>query len=297
MPSRYEINENKRKKERNKKKRSLLKKIIIILLITLSLLAIYGRFVEPNLLKIKEYNIESKDIPKSFNGVKIAQISDIHYGIGNSKNKLNKMIEKLNNTKPDIVIFTGDLIDKNYTPTEKEIKTITNALSKIKPKLGKYACIGDDDTENEYFTNIMYNSNFKILKNNYDTIYNLTNKPILIYGLDNITNGSPKINTIKNKEIDNIPFKIVILHEPDYIDEFIDNYNINLILAGHSHNGQAKLPKLKPIYLPKGAKTYYGNSYKINNTEIYISNGIGNSTIDFRLFNTPSINLFRLSNI
>ncbi len=295
MKSRYEINENKRKEEKAKKKRGFLKKFFIFLIIVLILTCLYGKFVEPNILAIKEYNIQSDDIPDSFEGVKLVQFSDLHYGIGKSEYKLKNMIDKINSLNPDIVVFTGDLIDRNYSPTDEDVKLITNSLAKINANLGKYACIGDHDVKSEHLDNIMYNSDFKILKNNYDTVYNKTNKPILLYGLDNVTYGTPKMDMISDKEIDNIPYKIVILHEPDYVDEFIDNYDVNLILAGHSHNGQAKLPKIRPIYLPKGAKTYYGDSYKINNSELYISNGVGNSIIDFRLFDTPSISLFRFT--
>ena len=285
MKSRYEINENKRKQEKAEKKKSFLKKFFIFLILVLILTCLYGKFVEPNILAIKEYNIQSDDIPDSFEGVKLVQFSDLHYGIGKSQYKLKNMIDKINSLNPDIVVFTGDLIDRNYTPTDEDVKLITDSLAKINANLVK----------SEHFDNIMYDSDFKILKNNYDTVYNKTNKPILLYGLDNVTYGTPKMDMISDKEIDNIPYKIVILHEPDYVDEFIDNYDVNLILAGHSHNGQAKLPKIRPIYLPKGAKTYYGNSYRINNSELYISNGVGNSIIDFRLFDTPSISLFRFT--
>ena len=70
---------------------------------------------------------------------------------------------------------------------------------------------------------------------------------------------------------------------------------MDLILAGHSHGGQAKLPLVKPFYLPDNAKNYYDKFYKVENTDIYISNGVGNSIVDFRLFSTPSINVYRFS--
>ena len=295
MPSRYEKNEKKRKKARKKKQRKFIKKFIIFLIIIIIGLIIWGKFGEPNILTIKEYKIESKDLPDSFNGVKIVHFSDIHYGTGFNEKRLKNLVNKINNMKPDIVIFTGDLIDKNYTPTDSDIKKVTNYLSKIDSNLGKYASVGNHDFYNENFDNIMYDSGFTVLKNNYDTIYNKINKPIVIYGIDNITYGTPKVSTLTNKDIDNITYKIVILHEPDYIDEFINNYDVNLILAGHSHNGQAKLPLIKPFYLPNNAKNYYDNYYKVENTDIYISNGVGNSIVDFRLFSTPSINVYRLN--
>lgn len=285
----------KKKKCQKEKNKSFFKKFIIFLIILLIGLTLWGKFGEPNILSIHEYKIESENLPDSFSGVKIVHFSDIHYGTGFNEKRLKNLVNKINSLKPDVVIFTGDLIDKNYTATENDLKIIIDNLSKIDSKLGKYATIGNHDFYNENFDNIMYDSDFKVLKNNYDTIYNETNKPIVIYGLDNITYGNPKPETLTNKNIDNISYKIVILHEPDYIDEFINNYETDLILAGHSHNGQAKIPGIKPLYLPNGSKKYYNNHYKIKNTKVYISNGVGNSIIDFRLFNTPSINLYRLN--
>ena len=74
----------------------------------------------------------------------------------------------------------------------------------------------------------------------------------------------------------------------------IKDYNFNIMLSGHSHNGQVRLPLIGKIYTPHGSKKYYDEYYKINNKELFISNGIGTSTIDIRFMSTPSINLYRL---
>ena len=76
----------------------------------------------------------------------------------------------------------------------------------------------------------------------------------------------------------------------------IKDKNIDLFLAGHSLNGQVRLPFIGSIYTPTGAKKYYDSKYKIDNTEIYISNGLGTSKIPYRLNNRPSINLYRFYN-
>ena len=76
---------------------------------------------------------------------------------------------------------------------------------------------------------------------------------------------------------------------------FLKN-KFNLILAGHSHHGQIRLPLIGAIILPDGAKKYYNGYYEFNKTKLYISNGIGTSTINFRLFNKPSFNLYRITN-
>ena len=92
-------------------------------------------------------------------------------------------------------------------------------------------------------------------------------------------------------------YKILLTHFPDNIDTILNtNNNINLILSGHSLNGSINIPYLKKLFLPPNAKKYYEPYYKINNTNIYISNGIGVDKINFRLFNHPSINFYRIKN-
>ena len=68
----------------------------------------------------------------------------------------------------------------------------------------------------------------------------------------------------------------------------------NLILAGHSHAGQVRLPFIGALILPEGAQKYYDSHYKLDNSDLYISNGLGVSNFNFRLFNTPSYNVYRL---
>ena len=68
----------------------------------------------------------------------------------------------------------------------------------------------------------------------------------------------------------------------------------NLLLAGHSHAGQVRLPFIGAVILPEGAQKYYDSHYKIENSDLYVSNGLGVSNYNFRLFNTPSYSVYRL---
>ena len=85
-----------------------------------------------------------------------------------------------------------------------------------------------------------------------------------------------------------------ILDQKQQIVDEITNNPFDLILAGHSHAGQVRLPLIGPIFLPDGAKQYHESHYKIENKDLYISNGLGVSNFNFRLFNTPSYNVYRL---
>lgn len=281
-----------KRKERFKKTRI---KIRIVILSLITLFFVYGLFIEPRMLLVNEAKLESKDIPMSFDGIKIIHFSDLHYGSTININNIDKVIAKINSLNPDIVVFTGDLIDNKYNMTKDDVAKLAKSLKRINYNLGKYAVIGNHDFYNEEFNNIIYDGEFTLLKNSYDVVYNKDNNPILIYGVDNVSYGSPSLKELEKKELENISYKILLVHEPDYIDNILNKYDIDLILSGHSHNGQMKLFGLKPFYTPEGSKKYFSPYYKENNTDIYISNGIGTSIIPFRFGSVPSINLYRLN--
>lgn len=284
-----------------KKKHPIIKFIIIFILIIAAIL-LYSRFIATKGLVTKEYKITSNSIQDNFHGFKIVHISDVHYGRTTDKKDLNNMVKEVNLLKPDIVVLTGDLIDRD-TKLDDDLKgEISEALSSINANVGKYAISGNHDSNFSEWESIINDSGFKNLNDTYELIYNDGYTPILLAGLSSNLNNQVDITERYNKILEysnneNIKelYKILLIHEPDYINN-IDYSNFNLILAGHSHNGQVRLPFIGGIILPNGAKKYYKEHYKINNTDLYISSGIGTSGISFRLFNKPSINFYRLTN-
>lgn len=279
------------------------KKIIIILSIILGILGIilYSRFIETSLFETKEYKISNVNLANDFSGLKIIHISDIHYGRITTTKMIKKIIKEVNLIKPDIIVITGDLIDKDATLAEKDISFLKDSLAKLESKYGKYAIYGNHDITygREKIEEIYKYSSFKLLVNDYDIIYGKKNEPLFIGGLDSLLEGEQNIEKTMSyfNDHEDILYKILLVHEPDSTDNILEKYpNTNLILAGHSHNGQVRLPLIGAIYTPTGSKKYYDNYYKINETDLYISSGIGVSRINFRLFNKPSINFYRIYN-
>lgn len=278
-------------------------KFIFMLTIIISGILLYARYIGTSGLLIKEHKIYNSNIPDSFHGTKIVHVSDIHYGRTIQKKELNKLVTSINELKPDIVIFTGDLIDKDINLGKKDYKIIIEALKSIDASIDKYAITGNHDYQFDEYASILLESNFKNLDDNYDIVYNKSYEPIMIAGLKTYLSSKKSMDDrmininsyISNNKDTGPKFRILIMHEPDLIDDVqIDNFN--LVLAGHSHNGQVKLPFIGATILPVKAKKYYDEYYKINNTDLYISSGIGTSTINFRFLNKPSINLYRLCN-
>ena len=273
-------------------------KILFLLIILISTICIYSRYLGTKGLITKEYGIVDSKLPKNFYGLKIVQLSDIHYKVTTDKEDLEKLVSEINLLKPDIVILTGDLFDNNIKYSKKDFKDIKNILKDIDYNISKYAIKGEDDLNIKNWEEIINDSNFTNLNDNYEFIYNEGIEPILLVGIS----SNYKNNNIE-KTLDSIykqinteyKYSILVLHEPDIIEN-IDYSKFNLIFAGHSHNGQVVLPFIGGIIKDKYSKNYIDEYYDLKNTKLYISSGIGTSKYKFRLLNRPSINFYRLRN-
>lgn len=291
------------KKRSDKYKISKLKIFLLIILSILTLtgfIALWARYISTSGIIVNEIKVVKSSLPESFNGLKVVHLSDIHYGKTINKNKLIKIVEKINLINPDIVVFTGDLIDKDIKITDNTINNIYKILNKIDSKYGNYSIKGNHDYNSDSYLEIMENGNFKVLENNYDLIYNEKKDYIYIGGLS--SSIKTNINYEKTLEYFNIEtnnkdiFKLMLMHEPDNIDNVLEYQSIDLAFAGHSHGGQIRLPYFGSLMKVKDAKKYPNSYYKINDTDLYVSYGLGTTTYPFRFFNKPSINFYRIYN-
>lgn len=304
MITREEMNKKKFDEIMNEEMRLKRKKIVIlffkiVLFIVLFMTCVffYTTYISTKRVVVKENRIINKNIPSNFDGLKIIQISDLHYGSTIFKSDVKQLIKSINVRNPDLVFFTGDLIDKNYKITSKEQEDLINQLKSIKSTIGKYAVAGEED--DDQFSTILNQSQFTILNNDYDLIYNDNNSPILLVGLSSLLSDTRDIDKAYNyfnleSHNSNI-YTICILHEPDSVDEILSKYKTDLFLAGHSHNGQIRIPFIGALKRKNGAKEYYEEYYKLNNSKLFISSGLGTDESGFRLFDRPSFNFFRLS--
>ena len=300
--TREELNEDIQKeiikeqtKEQAKKIIKISVKILLFILLFGGIFFSYTTYISTAKIGVREYRIKNNKLPKSFNGLKVIQISDLHYGSTMNIKELKKIVKLSNERKPDIIVFTGDLISTKYKLSSNEQEKITKELKKLNSTLGKYAIYGDEDKEE--ISTIYNQSDFTLLNNEYDLVYNKDNNPILLIGLsskDKKQNIDNAYNYFKQETHNSNIYTITLLHEPDTVDEI--NYSTDLFLAGHSHNGNIQIPFINyPIVTYENAKKYNKEYYKINNSDLYISSGLGTNKIDIRLFCRPSINFFRIS--
>lgn len=286
------------KKEDNKRKRNKIFMRFLLLLLILILIIIglysYMHFIGTKGLVVREYKVVNSKLPDNLHGFKIVHFSDLHYLSTVNKNDLKNMVTTINKLKPDVVVFTGDLTDSEIEVSNNDLNDMIELFNKIKVTTGLYAIKGNHDYSNNNFDLVFSQTDFKVLDNSYDLIYYHDTIPILITGIGSDLQGDMDIGKAYSyNETDNI-FTIFLLHEPDYIDDILLTNQVDLALSGHSHNGQVRLPFIGALQSVEGAKKYKDSYYKINNTDLYISGGMGTSIFKIRFFNRPSINFYRL---
>ena len=304
--TREELNEEKQKEIFEEDKKETIKKIIKISLKIVFFVAVfaaifftYTTYVSTTVIGIREYRITNSKLPENFDGMKIIHFSDLHYGSTMFEENLKTIKKKINERKPDIIIFTGDLIDPNYKMNEGQKELLAERLKELKATFGKYAILGDED--NEEIITIYNQADFIVLRNEYDLIYNDNKEPIMIVGLDSLLSGNQNLENayqyFKQETYNSNIYTITIVHEPDTVENIIDNYQTDLILAGHSHNGNIRIPIINlPIERKEGAKKYNNEYYALKDNTLYISSGLGtNNKTGIRLFCRPSINFYRFS--
>ena len=282
--------------EEKKNKKGLIISIAIIIVVFISSIVAYARYVGTTGIKVIETSIVNDNLPPSFTGFKVVTIADIHYGKTTTDKDIKKIVEKTNELKPDIVIFLGDLFDKEVKLTDKNVTTLKEELKNIDASLGKYAIKGDNDYTNiENFETIFKYADFDILDNSNTLLFYKGNTPIKIVGTTSLLKGKPNIDEAFKNEDENKYFTILVSHEPNTINEIKEN-NVDVMFTAHSLGGLVNGPFIGGIFKFKGSDNYLSGEYKVKNTMMYVNTGIGTYKYDFRWFNKPSINLYRLYN-
>ncbi|WP_416827035.1 metallophosphoesterase [Ectobacillus polymachus] len=262
---------------------------------------IYARYIEPTTVSISKHTISSHLIKKGFIGKKIVQFSDCHLGYHYSLSQLKATVQLVNEQSPDIILFTGDLIDDQQSYKDRD--HIAPILKLMKSSLGKFAIYGNHDHGGygtDIYAQIMNDAGFQVLQNEETRITLTDDSAISIVGIDDMMLGHPKIEKSIRKIKENI-FTILLVHEPD-VANTIANYPIDLQLSGHSHGGQVQLPFLGPIITPPLAKQYVEGFYQLtgnrgNTLTLYVNRGLGTTRVPFRFLAKPEITVFQLQNL
>ena len=239
--------------------------------------------------KINEVEIKSADIPRSFDGIRMVFISDIHFGPFLSEHQLSKIVDQIIQLNPDIVLLGGDYVFYN----KKYISPLFKELGRLHPTLGMFGVLGNHDhwaDDNE--TRRKMKENGITCCDNKSFWVKKGSDSIKIGGVDDLWYGTqmPE-NTLRGlKKSD---FAIFLSHHPDYIEN-IHSDLIDLTLSGHTHGGQVALFGWAPILPSEYGQKYRYGMIRSGNTQSYITSGVGTVIPPIRLFCSPEIVLLRL---
>ncbi len=280
-----------------KEKKHPFRKMILFLILLIGLFYCYIHFIEPNLLTVKEYAIVDNQLPYSFHGLKIVHFSDVLYGSSQNEKKLEKIVAKINELNPDIVLYTGDLFNSGLYINEEAQNNLIEIFKKIQAKLKKYAVIGDNDsTDKIHYIHILESAGFTILNNKNDALYYGGTEPLLFIGTNSLLENEYNIEeALTNTEDISSYYKIWLSHEPSILDQ-LENYSMkpNLIFAGHTLGGLIQFPFGYTLLNQEGTNGYTKDFYEKDQMKMYISSGLGTYRYPVRFLNEPSISFYRL---
>lgn len=269
--------------------------VIVFILFSIYILS-YNIWINSR-VKLTNITITNMAVPKEFKGLRIVQVSDFHNGDFGKKQSL--LINKIKDANPDIIIITGDLIDRRNTKIEVALDFVKEAI-KIAPI---YFVSGNHEAWLE---------DYALLKSKLINIgvYVLDNEAVILKsgqsslklagimdpdffeGSDNREIVSESLASIEGESAD---FSILLAHRPDLIEVY-ERFDYDLIFSGHAHGGQFRFPFIGGLLAPDQGlfPKYDSGLYRMGKTMMIVSRGLGNSLFPFRLFNGPELIIVEL---
>ena len=280
-----------------KRKLMIVLTVVASLLIALVIWTVWGSTA----LELNTYTVSSGRLPEAFDGYRIAHISDLHNTEMGKDN--DKLLNMLREAKPDIIAITGDLIDSRNTDIEIALQFVEEAV-KIAPC---YYVTGNHEARvSEYFDDlkngltelgiIILEDERVDLDKNSETITLIgINDPS--FKSDYLFGDSETVVETHLQELMNesYSFTLLLSHRPELFEIYVNN-EVDLVLSGHAHGGQFRLPFVGGLVAPNQGlfPKYDAGLYTEENTNMIVSRGIGNSILPFRFNNRPEVILIEL---
>lgn len=273
---------SKKQKSRNTKKQKYIK-----LAITLSIVIVIILFCnfQNKHLETTHYTYAAEQLGADLEGYRIVQISDLHNAKFGKNNQ--KLVGRIRECEPDMIVLTGDLVDSNHTNVDRAVQFV-DEIVKICPV---YYVTGNHEywlekSEYDELMDGLIGAGVVILD---DQVVEISrgNAKFRLVGLDDksLADGTLEALLSDEKEL-----TVVLAHEPQYFARYAGT-GVDLVLSGHAHGGQFRLPFVGGIVAPDQGflPEYTAGEYYMNGTEMIVSRGLGNSVIPVRLFNFPEI--------
>lgn len=273
---------SKKQKSRNTKKQKYIK--LAIALSILIVIILFCNFQNKH-LETTHYTYAAEKLGVDLDGYRIVQISDLHNAKFGKNNQ--KLVDRIRECEPDMIVLTGDLVYSNHTNVDRAVQFV-DEIVKICPV---YYVTGNHEywleaSEYDELMSGLTRAGAVILDDQVVEISRGDAKFRLV-GLDDKSLADGTLEALLSDEKE---FTVVLAHEPQYLARYA-GIGVDLVLSGHAHGGQFRLPFVGGIVAPDQGflPEYTAGEYYMNGTEMIVSRGLGNSVIPVRLFNYPEI--------
>ena len=280
-----------------KKKRIIVLAVVAAVLLAFVIWTAWGNTA----LELNTYTISSDKLPEAFDGYRIAHVSDLHNAEMGKSNE--KLLDMMREAEPDIIAITGDIIDSRNTDVEIALE-FTKAAMEIAPC---YYVTGNHEARVSEYDELkegLIEQGVVVLDDERIEI-ELSGETIALLGVndpsfetDYLFGDSETVMKNRLQEISDAENKFTILlsHRPELFEIYADN-NVDLVLSGHAHGGQFRLPFVGGLVAPNQGlfPKYDAGLYTEENTNMIVSRGIGNSILPFRFNNRPEVILIELN--
>lgn len=233
-------------------------------------------------------------LPASFDGYRIAQISDFHLGTWLSQDKLAQVIDLVNQQTPDLVAITGDLVafDDGHA-----YEVLTQELGKLQARDHVVAVLGNHDhwSNPEMIRHALQTVGIRELNNCFEILEHGDSR-IYLCGIDDYMTSMDRLGDVLN-DLPPEGCAILLAHEPDFADISAATGRFDLQISGHSHGGQIVFPWIGSLYLPEFARKYTSGLYQINSMLQYTNRGLGTAEFQVRWNCPPEITIFTLQSV
>lgn len=251
----------------------------------------YARYIEPTLLSVTRKTVKLPRLPAALDGLVVAQLTDIHYKPGEQDGLIEKAVNVLNAEKPDLIALTGD-----YVTDSKDVFTpLTHSLSSLQARHGIYAVMGNHDgwqASPAHYRKGFRNAGIEFLCNQ-GTCLSINGEKLFIMGTDSVWSGSIDAPACYRGHKDETVLALV--HEPDVFDVLSSEFPVDLQLSGHTHGGQCQIPLVgyAPVRVKYGRNYLHGH-YQKEDSNIFVSRGMGTVDANVRFSCTPELALLTL---
>ena len=256
------------------------------------LVSSYPFMIERYLIQINTYKIPVSNLPPEFNGFRILQLTDLHFGFLVPKYIISYVIEKAISIDKDIIVCTGDYIHERNSTTQIDI--VWPFLSKLSAKYGVYSVLGNHDHWGDFERSYYWlEKTGQNLRHKVKFIEKMGQR-IWLGGTGDLWEDKITIDDIF-KDVDDCECKILLAHNPDTADLNFKT-KIDLMICGHTHGGQVNIPFIGAPVLPVRNKKYSSGFIESDKTNLFIGRGIGWAVFPIRLNCTPEISILELYN-